>query len=154
VESGKIRKPLIRRGIGPAQGAPNRARNTTLISPKLRKTLPASSSSRAPARSTKINNRKKQQLLILLSFCTPALCLAYLEIGVSETGSLETLSSSRESLQTFGSSRAATADRVSLATMLYPFIGLCSWRALFRVVYAGANAAGIGQLAIGIVIGE
>ena len=26
--------------------------------------------------------------------------------------------------------------------MLYPFIGLCSWRALFRVVYAGANAAG------------
>ena len=34
---------------------------------------------------------------MLLSFCTPALCLAYLEIGVSETGSLETLSSSRES---------------------------------------------------------
>ena len=59
-----------------------------------------------------------------------------------------------ESLQTFGSSRAATADRVSLATMLYPFIGLGSRRALFRVVYAGANAAGIGQPAIGIVIGE
>jgi hypothetical protein len=38
--------------------------------------------------------------------------------------------------------------------MLYPFIGLGSWRALFRVVYAGANAAGIGQPAIGIVIGE
>jgi hypothetical protein len=59
-----------------------------------------------------------------------------------------------ESLQTFGSSRAATADRVSLATMLYPFIGLGSRRALFRVVYAGANAAGIDQPAIGIVIGE
>jgi hypothetical protein len=38
--------------------------------------------------------------------------------------------------------------------MLYPFIGLGSRRALFRVVYAGANAAGIDQPAIGIVIGE
>ena len=57
VERAKIRKSLIRRWVCPAQWAPNRARNAVLISRKPRKTLPISSSSRAPARSTKINHR-------------------------------------------------------------------------------------------------
>lgn len=56
VESAKIRKPLIRREIGPALGAKSSPKHR-FDTPKGAKTLPASSSSCAPARSTKINNR-------------------------------------------------------------------------------------------------
>src|SRR5215470_10742740 len=48
VESAKICKPLMRRGTGPAQWAPNRARNTALISRKPRKTMPADLPYRRP----------------------------------------------------------------------------------------------------------
>jgi len=52
---------------------------------------------RLPHRQARPDGLTEKFQIFLASFYTPALCLAYLEIGVSETGSLETLSSSEES---------------------------------------------------------